>query len=147
MKEIKEVKIECKKKSNSIRRKHTWKALLEAMKNERIPRPFTIEKEIRVYLELEQNEKIFNGRLSKEIRYARVTSISLKLASAVFRLKWNYQDLTSTKYAETLMSYLNSTRCYKRITVDDLCNIMHGIDGQTDAVETVVDKENDTGWR
>ena len=43
------------------------------------------------------------------------------------------------------MSYLNSTRCYKRITVDDLCNIMHGIDGQTDAVETVVDKENDTG--
>lgn len=87
MKEIKEVKIECKKKSNSIRRKHTRKALLEAMKNERIPRPFTIEKEIRIYLELEQNDKIFNGCLSKEIRYARVTSISLKLASAVFRLK------------------------------------------------------------
>lgn len=117
------------------------------MKNERIPRPFTIEKEIRIYLELEQNEKIFNGRLSKEIRYARVTSISLKLASAAFRLKWNYQDLISTKYAETLISYLNSTRCYKRITVDDLCNIMHGIGGQTDVVETVVDKENDTGWR
>ena len=117
------------------------------MKNERIHRPFTTEKEIRDYLELEQNEKIFNSRLSEKIRYARVTSISLKLASAVFHLKWNYQDLSSTKFAETLLSYLNSTRCYKRITVDDLCNIMHGIAGQTDVVETVADKENDTEWR
>lgn len=53
-------------------------------------------------------------------------------------------SLSSTEYAETLISYLNSARCCKRITVDDLCNIMHGMAGQTDVVGTVVDKEDDT---
>ena len=40
---------------------------------------------------------------------------------------------------------MNSARCCKRITVDDLCNIIYGIAGQTDLAETVVDKESDTG--
>ena len=42
-----------------------------------------------------------------------------------------------------MISYLNSARCYKHLTVDDLPNIIHGIARRTDAVETVVDKESD----
>lgn len=91
-------------------------------------------------------KKSSTSLLCDEIRYARVTSISLKLTAAVFHLIWNYQNLTSTEYTETLISYLNSARCCKRITIDDLCNIMHGIAGQIDMIGTVVDKENDTGW-
>ena len=41
--------------------------LLEAMKNEKIPGPFTTEKEIRDYLELAQDEKIRNSHLYNEI--------------------------------------------------------------------------------
>ena len=46
-----------------------------------------------------------------------------------------------------MISYLNSARCCKRITVDDLRNIMHGIVERTDVVQTVVDKEIDTEER
>ena len=68
----------------------------------------------------------------------------LKQTAAVFHCKQNYQNPTSTECAENLISYLNMTRCCKCITVDDLHNIIHGIAGQTDAIETVVDKESYT---
>ena len=74
-----------------------------------------------------------------------MTSISLKPTAAIFLLKQNYQNLTSTEYAENLMSYLNSARCCKCKTVDGLHKVIHGIAGQTDVVETVVDKESDKG--
>lgn len=120
--------------------------LLERLKREEIPGPFTSEKEIRNYLDSKQDEKAKNKRLYDEIRYARVTCMSLKPTAAVFRLKRNHRNLTSTEYAENLISYLNSARCCKRITVDDLRNIMHGIAGRTDSAETVdlVEKESNT---
>ena len=68
----------------------------------------------------------------------------LKQTAAVFHCKQNYQNPTSTERAENLISYLNMTRCCKCITVDDLHNIIHGIAGQTDVIETVVDKESYT---
>ena len=68
----------------------------------------------------------------------------LKQTAAVFHCKQNYQNPTSTERAENLISYLNMTRCCKCITVDDLHNIIHSIAGQTDVIETVVDKESYT---
>ena len=120
---------------------------MEALKNEKIPRPFTTEKKIRDYLELEQDGKFKSSRLYNACRYARVNSISLKTTAVFFRLKQNYQNFTPTEYAENLISYLNSARCCKRVTVDDLYNITHGKARRMDVVETVVDKESVTGER
>ena len=74
-----------------------------------------------------------------------MSSISFKPTAAVFRLKRNYQNLTSAEFAENLISYLNSARSCKRITVDDLRNVMHGVAGRTDVIEVdLVDKESDS---
>ena len=74
-----------------------------------------------------------------------MSSISFKPTAAVFRLKRNYQNLTSADFAENLISYLNSARSCKRITVDDLRNVMHGVAGRTDVIEVdLVDKESDS---
>ena len=78
--EIQEIKIEWKKKIK-LYQKETYSEkekanlpeepikydLLETLKNEKIPMPFTTEKEIRDYLELEQDEKNRNSRLYNEI--------------------------------------------------------------------------------
>ena len=91
--------------------------LLERLKREEIRGPFTSEKEIRNYLDSKQDEKAKNKQLYDEICYARVTCMSLKPTAAVFRLKRNHQNLTSTEYAENLIPYLNGARCCKRIMV------------------------------
>ena len=64
-----------------------------------------------------------------------MTSISLKRTAAIFRLKRNDQNITSTESSENLISYQNIERMH---------GIIHVIAGRTDVVETVVDKENDT---
>ena len=51
------------------------------------------------------------------------------------------KNLTSTEYKEKLISYLNSARCCKCTTVDDVQNTMYGIAGRTDVVKTGVDKK------
>ena len=119
--------------------------LLGRLKKEEIPGPITSEKEIRNYLDSKQDEKAKNKQLYDEIRYARVTCMSLKPTATIFHLKRNHRNLTSTEYAENLM-FKNSARCCKRITVDDLCNIMHGIAGRNDLAETVglIEKESNT---
>ena len=47
--------------------------------------------------------------------------------AAVFRLQRNHKDLTTDEYAENLKSYLDTARCCKNITMNDLNNILFGI--------------------
>ena len=67
------------------------------------------------------------GKLYNEVRYARLTSLSLKPIASVFRLKKNYQNLHSFEYGETLISYFGRVQSYTTLTTKDLNNILRGL--------------------
>ena len=59
-----------------------------------MPGPFTSPEEIDTYItnsDEEDNQK--NKRMYDEVKYARMTSTSLKSTNAIFRLKKNYKNL------------------------------------------------------
>ena len=62
-----------------------------------------------------------------EVRYARISCMSLKPTAAVFHLKRNHKNLTTEEYAEILIAYLSNAHCCEIITVEDLNNVMPGI--------------------
>ena len=62
-----------------------------------------------------------------EVRYARISCMSLKPTAAVFHLKRNHKNLTTDKYAENLIAYLSNAHCCKTVTVEELNNVMCGI--------------------
>ena len=104
--------------------------LLELLKMEDLPGPFASDEEVRTYMSQEHTEETKVKRLYNEVRYARMSSVSLKPTAAVFRLKQNYKNLSSEEYADNLISYLSTARSCKTITIDDLNNVMHGIEGK-----------------
>ena len=65
-----------------------------------------------------------------EIRYARLTSLSLKPTSSAFRLKRKCQNLETSGYVDNLISYLDGTRTCRTITLFELSNVLHGISGK-----------------
>ena len=69
--------------------------------------------------------------MHNEVKYARMSCMSLKPNAAVFRLKRQYKNLTTDKYADNLIAYLNNASCCKTITVEDLNNVMRGITGRS----------------
>ena len=62
--------------------------LLEELKAEN--GPFTNREEIEQYFNSNAPDELKNTRLYKEVRYAWLTSTSLKPTAAVFRLKRNH---------------------------------------------------------
>ena len=76
-------------------------------------------------------DDVKNKRLYNEVRYARITCMSLKGTAAVFRLKRNHRNLSTEEYAENLISFLSNARLCKTITMANLTNIMHGIIGKS----------------
>ena len=62
-----------------------------------------------------------------EVRYARISCMSLKPTAVFFCLKRNYKNLTTEEYAENLIAYLSNAHWCKTITVEDLNNVMLGI--------------------
>ena len=67
--------------------------------------------------------------MKMEVKYARLmmcTSMNPS-KSAAFRLQRNHKDLTTDEYAENLISYLDTARSCKNITMNDLNNISFGI--------------------
>ena len=66
-----------------------------------------------------------------EIRYARLTSLSLKPTSSAFRLKRKCQNLETSEYVDNLISYLDGTRTCRTITLFELSNVLHGISGKS----------------
>ena len=102
--------------------------LMEELKKEKVfPGPFVSDEEVQQYLSLNLDDEAKNKRLYKEVRYARMSSMSLKPTASVFRLKRNYQNLSTEEYADNLSSYLCSARSCKTITINDLNNIIHSI--------------------
>ena len=70
-------------------------------------------------------DELKNTRLYKEVRYAWLTSTSLKPTAAVFRLKRNHKKLESQEYYDNLTSYLSNVRSIKTLTLSDLKNVLH----------------------
>ena len=69
-----------------------------------------------------------------------MTCMSLIPTAAVFQLKRNHRNLSNKEYSQNLISYLSSARCCKQITISDLCNVMHGIMGKSEAVFTNINE-------
>lgn len=67
-----------------------------------------------------------------EVKYAKITCMSLKRTAAVFRLRKDYRNLSTEEYVENLSSYLSIARCCSQTTIGDLRNVIHGIVGKRD---------------
>ena len=98
---------------------------------EDITGPFTNEDEIKRYLLHQIDDDRKNKHMYDEVRYARISCMSLKPTAAVFCLKRNPKNLTTEEYAENSIAYLSNARCCKTITVEDLNNVMCGIMSQS----------------
>ena len=135
--EIKQIKLQWKetikthqqdayteKEKSCLKDESTKYELLEKLKNEIVPGPFTNEEEIRNYLECDLDDDEKNKRMYDEVKFAKISCMSLKPTASVFRLKKAYKNLKTEEYAENLISYLNNARCCKTLTVEDLkqCN-------------------------
>ncbi len=148
-KEVKEIKLEwadkvkqqkteafSEKEKASLSEESKKYSLLETLKKESIPGPFTSEEEIKNFLETDLDDKLKNKRMYDEVKYARITCMSLKRTAAVFRLRRNHRNLSTEEYAENLISYLSTARCCSQITIGDLRNVMYGIMGKNHQDET-----------
>jgi hypothetical protein len=144
---IKEVKIEWRKKvkehqENKYGEKERIRLkdesikydLLSSLKKETMSGPFTSPEEIDNYInnsDEEENQK--NIRMYNEVKYARMTSTSLKPTNAVFRLKKNYRNLPTEEYVDNLSTYLSNARSCKTLTIQDLSNVIHCIAAKASA--------------
>ena len=81
---------------------------LEKLKKEDIPGPFTNEDEIKRYLLHQVDDDTKNKCMYDEVRYARISCMSLKPTAVFFCLKRNYKNLTTEEYAENLIAYLSN---------------------------------------
>ena len=66
---------------------------LAFLKNQTPPGPFINADEIRQYSKQSIEEKVKNKRMYIEVRYARVTSLTLKSTAPLFRLKRGGKNL------------------------------------------------------
>ena len=115
--------------------------LLETLRKEEVSGPFISDEEVRDYVNRGYDEETKVKRLYNEVRYARMSSISLKPTAAVFRLKRNYKNLPSEEYADNLISYLSSARSCRTITIEELNNVMHGIARKTNVGDEKEDSD------
>ena len=60
----------------------------------------------------------------------KLTCMSLQPTAAVFRLMRNHHKLETKEYADNLITYLDSARTCRTITLDDLSNVLHGLSGK-----------------
>ena len=143
--EIKEIKTQWRKKvlenqaavysdkeQTRLRDECTKYKLLSDLKNETFPGPFTSPEEISLYVrESKAEEKEMNKRMYDEVKYARMTSFSLKPTNSLFRLKRNYKNLPTEEYVDNLTQYLSKATSCKTLTLQDLSNVMIGIAGKS----------------
>ena len=59
-----------------------------------------------------------------EVRYARVSSRTLKEAASIFRLKRNGRNLTIQEYADNLIKYMDDTESMNTLTLADLNTVL-----------------------
>ena len=108
-------------------------SILEQLKKESMPGPFTKPEDIKDYLVCELDDAAKNKRLYMEVKCARVTSMSLKPTAAVFRLMRHHRKRETMEYADNLSSYLDSARSCRTITLADFDNALHALCGKESA--------------
>ena len=137
--QIKEIKaewkerIKCHKKDSytekekaRLKNEETKYSLLEQLKKETPPGPFTNIEEITEYnANSQQTEDNKNKRMFAEVKYARITCTSLKQNASVFRLKRDYKNLSTDEYIDNLTSYLTNARSSKTLSITDLNRVLH----------------------
>ena len=97
-------------------------------------------KTVEDYLLLPLDEKERNARLYIEVRYARMTSSTLKETAAVFRLKRQGRNLPSAEYADNLKKYFDDTESVGTLSMDDLNSVLTKMMGNgNDDVEQVLE--------
>ena len=72
-----------------MKQESTKYSLLDFLKKKPPPGPFSTEAEVREYMSSEVEDEMKNKRLYNEVRYAKITCMSLKPTAEVFRLKRN----------------------------------------------------------
>ena len=97
---------------------------MNIFKSQVLPGPFSTADEVRsnIRLPLEENEK--NKRLYVEMRYARVSSSTLKETAIIFRLKRNGRNLTTQEYADNLIKYMDDIERMNTLTLADLNTVL-----------------------
>ena len=80
--------------------------LLENLKSQNIPGPFTNPQEIKSYLSKTSESDIEKrDRMRKEVKYARITCSFMKPTASVFRLTRHSKPLETEEYATNLTSF------------------------------------------
>ena len=128
-------------KKESKRRKD-----LAFLKSQTPPGPFTNADEIRQYNTLDIDESQRNKRMYIEVRYARVTSLTLKSTSPLFRLKRDGKNLDTTEYTENLIKYMDDSESVNSLTLDDLNCVLNQLQksdhfGTDEPTEELIEKE------
>ena len=111
----------------NLKSESTKYEILEFLKRQEVPGPFTKPTEVQTFMEASPDNKQRTDRMRKEVHYARLTCTTMKPAAAVFRLTRNSSSLTSQEYADNLTEYLDTARCVKNLTIKDLTNVLHGL--------------------
>ena len=115
--------------------------LLELLKQESLPGLLKMSSSIWRW-KWSQRKK--NRRIYNEIRYTRLTSLSLKPTSSVFWLERKYQSLETPEYADNLISYLDGARTCRTITLSELSNVLHEISGKSGTQSTCSGEHDNT---
>ena len=128
--------INAKKESNKLKD-------LTYLKSQVPPGPFSTADEVRSYirLPLEENEK--NIRLYVKVRYARVLSSTLKETASIFRLKQNGRNVTTQKYADNLIKYMDNTESMNTLTLADSKSVLAQMTDNDGNCETEEPREDE----
>ena len=94
--------------------------VLEFLKAQTIPGPFTSKEEVDEFLEREKDEILMNQRLYIEVKYAKANP------SKFIKLKRNGKNFASEEYASCLKQYFDTSRNMTKLTMPDLHNVLGG---------------------
>ena len=127
--EIKKIKLEWKQRQDlqqktkyserekaSLQIEASKYRLLHELKSQQTPGPFTSEDDVEAYMQSNVENSSKNSRLYKEVRYAKMSSVSLHPSAPVFKLKRNGKNLTTAEYANNLKEFFNTVKCCKEIS-------------------------------
>ena len=134
---IKELKLDWNKKMQDLEKQgYDAKEVLNAKKDsakkkdldflKSLGGPFTNKEGVAAYMEnTYYSDEDKSQRMYIEVRYARCTSLSLK----VFRLRKGGKKLEAKEYASNLMEYLDDSKNMASLTVSDLNDVLGCLQG------------------
>ena len=113
-----------KKKLINAKKESNKQKDLTYLKSQVSPGLFSTADEVRsnIRLPIEENEK--NKKMCVKVRYARVSSSTLKETTSIFRLKRNGRNLTTQEYDDNLIKYMDDTESMNTLTLADLNTVL-----------------------